>query len=108
MADTQAQKGTPRRSGARAQAAAAPVEDVTLGAGAAVAVATRPDAEELLGELRHKRGCPARTQGVDGPRIEVIEHKVSGAGLDPERGGSNDGYRALIVRCIECGVQYPE
>ncbi len=70
-----------------------------------------PAVQEGLQEIRHRRGCPAH--GITEPnltelgsRIEVIEHKVSGRGLDA--GGSTDGIKATVVRCLECGGQHPE
>lgn len=64
---------------------------------------------EALEELRHQRDCPAKGQDPrdEGSRVEVIRHKVSAAGLDPDRGGDNDGVATLVVRCCECGAQYP-
>ena len=66
--------------------------------------------EEGLAELRHRRGCPAN--GIEEPnlteigsRIEVVEHRVSGHDLD--QGGDTDGVRATVVRCLECGGQFP-
>ena len=82
---------------------------VTLGKGGPI-TAEAEAIEEALEELRHRRECPAKDQRPDSEdsRIEVIRHKVSGVGLDPERGGSTDGVTAIIVRCVECGAQYPD
>lgn len=102
MADTAKRKTTTR---AKPPAEDAGVE-AALGEGG-VAVADDP-ALEALAEIRHKRGCPSKDAGLDGPRIEVIRHRVSSKGLDEDRGGDNDGDESVIVRCVDCGNQFPE
>lgn len=76
--------------------------------------------QEGLEEIRHLRGCPAK--GVmeinrEAPeRIEVIEHhakadpSIWAAQMQPnvDRDRVAVDVEAIIVRCVECGAQYPD